>query len=37
MNEPWGSYKKSYIGRYPSWGKVKFDVERDITGITIEM
>ena len=38
INEPWGSYKEGAIGiAIPTWGKVKFDLERDITGITIEM
>jgi uncharacterized protein (DUF2141 family) len=37
MIEPWGSYKKPHIGMYPSWAKVKFDLEKDITGITIQM
>jgi len=37
INEPWGSYKEAFIGASPTWGKVKFDLEKDITGITIEM
>ena len=37
INEPWGSYKEGAIGLSPTWGKLKFDVEKDITGITIEM
>jgi uncharacterized protein (DUF2141 family) len=38
MNEPWGSYKEQ-----PSWSAhlhwqlIKFDLEKDITGITIQM
>ena len=36
INEPWGSYKE-IITAIPHWGTVKFDVEKDITGITIEM
>ena len=34
INEPWGSYKENIS---PVWGKVKFDLEKDITGIKIEM
>jgi uncharacterized protein (DUF2141 family) len=38
INEPWGSYKEGAIGiAIPTWGMVKFDLEKDITGITIEM
>ena len=37
MNEPWGSYKEAFIGLSPTWQKIKFDVEKDITGITIQM
>jgi len=37
FNEPWGSYKEAFIGLCPTWQKIKFDVEKDITGITIEM
>ena len=37
MNEPWGSYKEAFIGLNPTWGKLKFDVEKNIAGITIEM
>jgi uncharacterized protein (DUF2141 family) len=36
ITEPWGSYKKT-IHRIPVWGMVKFDLEKDITGITIKM
>ena len=37
-NEPWGIYKEGPIGiDYPSWVLVKFDLEKDITGIKIEM
>ena len=36
-NEPWGSYKEDAIGTNPSWAMVKFDLERDIAGIKIEM
>ena len=36
-NEPWGSYKEEAIGTNPSWAMVKFDLERDIAGIKIEM
>ena len=34
--EPWGSYKET-VHRIPPWVIVKFDLEKDITGITIEM
>ena len=37
INEPWGSYKEGAIGLSPTWGMVKFDLERDIAGIKIEM
>jgi uncharacterized protein (DUF2141 family) len=37
MIEPWGSFKEGAIGLSPIWGKVKFDLVKDITGITIEM
>jgi len=37
MIEPWGSYKEAFIGASPTWGKAKFVLESDITGITIEM
>jgi uncharacterized protein (DUF2141 family) len=36
MCEPWGSYKE-IITAIPQWGMVKFDVEKDIKGITIQM
>ena len=36
-NEPWGSYKEDAIGTNPSWAMVKFDLERDIARIKIEM
>ena len=36
-NEPWGSYKEETMGMLPSWSVVKFDLERDIAGIKIEM
>ena len=35
--EPRGSYKEAFIGVSPTWGKMKFDLESDITEITIEM
>ena len=35
--EPWGSYKEGAIEINPSWAMVKFDLERDIAGIKIEM
>ena len=37
FNEPWGSYKEAFIGLSPTWQKIKFDVEKNITVITIEM
>jgi len=37
INEPWGSYKENPVGVYPIWGTIKFDLEKDITGIKIEM
>ena len=37
-NEPWGIYKEVPIGlNYPSWETAKFDLQRDFTGIKIEM
>jgi len=36
INEPWGSYKET-MHAIPVWGKVKFDLEKNITGIKIEM
>jgi hypothetical protein len=36
INEPRGSYKEVTIWN-PTWGTVKFVLESDITGITIEM
>ena len=36
LNEPWGSYKKT-THWIAVWGVVKFDLEKDITGITIQM
>ena len=36
FNEPWGSYKET-VHRIPPWGEIKFDLEKDITGIKIEM
>ena len=37
MIEPWGSYKEAFPGASPTWHKIKFDVEKDIKGITVEM
>ena len=38
IDEPWGSYKENPVSfANPHWGKVKFDIEKDITGIKIEM
>ena len=36
FNEPWGSYKE-ITDSLPIWGMGKFDLEKDITGIKIEM
>ena len=36
IDEPWGSFKEANYSTVP-WGKLKFDLEKDITGITIEM
>jgi uncharacterized protein (DUF2141 family) len=36
FNEPWGSYKET-AHSIPHWVIVKFDLEKDITGITIQM
>ena len=36
LSEPWGSYKEN-IQSMPGWGVVKFDLEKDITGIKIAM
>jgi len=35
INEPWGSYKTTLC--VPVWGMLRFDLEKDITGITIAM
>jgi len=37
ISEPSGSYKEAFIGLSPTWEKIKFDLVKDITGITIEM
>ena len=39
IDEPWVTYKgyKEAFFEHPTWGKVKFDLEKDITGIKIEM
>ena len=37
MNEPWGSYKEGAIGLSPTWQKLKFDLQKDIARIKIEM
>jgi len=37
INEPWGSYMESDIGLSPTWAKLKFDLQKDIAGIKIEM
>jgi uncharacterized protein (DUF2141 family) len=36
ISEPWGSYK-DYGGTDWSWNNIKFDLEKDITGIKIQM
>ena len=36
IDEPWGSYNKEPVLSIPSWNKLKFDLEKDIAGITIE-
>jgi uncharacterized protein (DUF2141 family) len=36
ITEPWGSYKET-MHIIPVWGMVKFDLEKDITGIQIKM
>jgi uncharacterized protein (DUF2141 family) len=35
ISEPWGSYKE--LGMEWNWNEVKFDLEKDITGIKIQM
>ena len=40
IDEPWVTYKgyeEALFGVHPTWGKVKFDLKEDITGIMIEM
>ena len=39
IDEPWVTYKgyKEALFEHPTWGKVKFDLEKNIIGITIEM
>jgi len=37
MCEPWGSYKEAECGLSPVWGTIRFDVDKDIAGITIKM
>ena len=37
ISEPWGSYKEETMGVNPTWAMVKFDLERDIAEIKIEM
>jgi len=37
LNEPWGSYNKEPVLSIPSWSTLKFDLEKDIAGITIEL
>ena len=36
INEPWGSHKHT-PRPCVFWGEIKFDLEKDITGIKIEM
>ena len=35
ISEPWGSYKERDVGG--TWNDVRFDLEKDITGIKIQM
>lgn len=37
INEPWGTYRNLEIGISTSWDNVKFDLEKDIAGIKIQM
>ena len=37
IDEPWRSYKEAFIEGSPTWRKIKFDLMKDIAGITIEM
>jgi hypothetical protein len=37
ISEPWGTYRNLGIGISTSWDNVKFDLEKDITGIKIQM
>jgi len=36
MNEPWGTYREPWPGS-PTWAKIGFDLNKDITGIDIHM
>jgi hypothetical protein len=37
ISEPWGSYKAGVVGFVPTWGALQFYLEKDITGIRIDM
>ena len=37
ISEPWGSYRNVEAGDSWTWDNVKFDLEKDITGIKIQM
>jgi len=36
INEPWDSYRAFPVGN-PTWQNLKFDLEKDMTGINIDM
>ena len=36
ISEPWGSYRSLEIGAPVNWDNVKFDLEKNITGIKIQ-
>ena len=38
MEEPWGTYKEDdYLGGRPRWDIVKFNLEKNIGGIKIQL
>ena len=37
ISEPWGSYRNLEIGSPVTWDNVKFDLEKDIAGIKIQI
>jgi hypothetical protein len=37
ISEPWGTYKETPAGKAWTWNELKFDLEKDITGIKIQM